>query len=109
MRRLLVLPVLISVPAMPVGAQDRAFGASYTLLSLTYPDQIPNGLGGWFTWRVLDVGANLFPEDHPVIGRQAQLLAGARGGLRAGNFAAYARIRPGFVHFSGRFFAPEIV
>jgi hypothetical protein len=100
--------VLVSSLTTPVYAQDAAVGASYTVLSLTYPDQIPNGFGGWFTWRFVDVALNVFAEDHPIIGRQTQLLAGARGGLRLGGFGAYARIRPGLIHFSRRFLAPDL-
>jgi hypothetical protein len=51
---------------------------------------------------------NLFPEDHPVIGRQTQLLAGVRGGVRSDRLAAFARVRPGLTHFTGRFTAPDI-
>jgi hypothetical protein len=108
MRVSLVAFVLAAVLALPLHAQDATVGASYTLLSLTYPDQIPNGLGGWLTWRFVDVGLNVFPEDHPIIGRQTQLLAGVRGGFRLGGFGAYARVRPGLVHFSERFLAPDI-
>lgn len=100
--------VLFSLVAVPLHAQDTTAGGSYTVLSLTYPDQIPNGFGGWLTWRFVDIGLNLFPEDHPIIGRQTQLLAGARGGLRRGGVGAYGRIRPGLIHFSRRFLAPDI-
>ena len=108
MRFLLVVFVLASLLAVPLRAQDIAVGGSYTVLSLTYPDQIPNGFGGWLTWRFIDAGVNLFPEDHPVIGRQTQLFAGVRGGIRAGGLCVYARVRPGLIHFSERFLAPEI-
>ena len=109
MRILVVLFVLVSLCSTSLRAQEASAGASYTLLSLTYPDQIPNGFGGWLTWRFVDVGANFFPEDHPIIGRQTQLLAGVRGGLRTDRVGAYACVRPGIVHFSERFFAPEVV
>ncbi len=97
-------------------AQQASAGASYTLLSLTYPDQMPNGFGGWFSWDLattgptfgIDAGVNFFPEDHPLIGRQTQVLAGVRGGVRTDHLALFARVRPGFVHFSRRFFQPEI-
>src|SRR5688500_788604 len=108
MRLLLLVFVLLSACAAPLRAQDTTIGASYTLLSLTYPDQIPYGFGGWLTWRFVDVGVNLFPEDHPLIGRQTQVLAGLRGGIRTERIGAFARIRPGVIHFSERFFAPEI-
>jgi hypothetical protein len=108
MRFLLVVFAVAAATAVPLHAQDTAVGVSYSLLSLTYPDQIPNGFGGWLTWRFIDVGANLFPEHHPIIGRQTQLFAGARGGFRRGGFGAYARVRPGLIHFSERFLAPEI-
>ncbi len=108
MRLWLVLLMLVSLTAAPVRAQDTTVGASYTLLSLSYPDQIRHGFGGWLTWRFVDVAVNVFPEDHPVIGRQTQLLAGVRGGLRTDRFGAFARVRPGLVHFSETFFAPEI-
>jgi hypothetical protein len=92
-------------------------GASYTLLSLTYPDQIPNGFGGFLTWDLadsgltfgLDAGVALFPDDHPIIGRQTQLVGGPRAGVRGRRFGAFARVRPGMVHFSRRFFAPDTV
>jgi hypothetical protein len=110
----LALPLLLS-PVLH--AQTASAGASYTLLSLTYPDQIPNGFGGWFTWDLAaagvtigaDVGVNVFPEDHPIIGRQTQVLGGVRSGIRTDRIGAFARVRPGLLHFSERFFAPEIV
>jgi hypothetical protein len=108
MRSFFVAIVLACLPAAPLRAQSTAIGASYSLLSLTYPDQIPNGFGGWVTWRFVDVAAHLFPEDHPIIGRQTQLLAGGRAGLQRGGFGAYARVRPGLIHFSERFLAPDI-
>jgi hypothetical protein len=108
MRVLHVIFGLVSLLAVPLRAQDASVGASYTLLSLTYPDQIPNGFGGWLAWRFIDLGANLFPEDHPIIGRQTQLFVGARTGVQFGGFGAYARARPGLVHFGRRFMAPEI-
>jgi hypothetical protein len=108
MRLSLVVFVFATLLTVPLRAQDTTVGASYSLLSLTYPDQIPNGFGGWLTWRFIDAGVNLLPEDHPIIGRQTQLFAGARGGFRVGGFGAYARVRPGLIHFSRRFLAPEI-
>ena len=107
--RILAVVVLFSLVSTPLQAQDSSVGASYTLLSLTYPDQMPSGVGGWLTWKFIDVAANFFPEDHPIIGRQTQLLAGVRGGFRMERLGAFARVRPGFVHFSERFFAPDIV
>lgn len=109
MRILVALFVLVSFFSIPLRAQDASAGVSYTMLSLTYPDQIPNGFGGWLTWRFVDVAANFFPDDHPIIGRQTQVLAGVRGGVRTDRFGAYARVRPGIVHFSERFGAPEVV
>jgi hypothetical protein len=104
----LVVGALIAIQAVPLRAQDGAAGGSFTLLSLTYPDQIPAGFGGWLTWRFIDIGANLLPEDHPIIGRQTQLVAGGRAGVRIGRIGAYARVRPGLIHFSRRFMAPDI-
>ena len=106
-RPLLVFAFLIALsPALH--AQNGSAGVTYTLLSLTYPDQMPNGFGGWLTWKFVDVGVNVFPEDHPIIGRQTQLLAGVRGGFRTERVGAFARVRPGLIHFSERFFQPEI-
>jgi hypothetical protein len=108
MRIVAIVFALLPLFSASLRAQDASVGASYTLLSLTYPDQIPNGFGGWLTWKFVDVGANVFPEDHAIVGRQTQLLAGIRRGLRAEWFGAYARVRPGLVHFSRRFLAPNI-
>ena len=117
MRRLLPVLAFLILLSPALNAQRASVGASYTLLSLTYPDQIPSGFGGWLAWDFgnaagvvvgLDVGANLFPEDHPLIGRQTQLLAGIRGGVRTSRVGAFGRLRPGLVHFSERFFAPDI-
>ena len=117
MRRAIVVVVLLGLLSSALHAQNASAGASYTLLSLTYPDQIPNGIGGWVTWDTsdtgptvgIDAGVNFFPEDHPIIGRQTQAMAGVRGGLRVGPLGAFARVRPGLVHFSERFFAPDVV
>jgi hypothetical protein len=115
-----VLACFLLLP--PAGyAQELQAGASYTLLSLSYPDQIPQGFGGWVSWdRVdasadpsltvgLDAALNVFPNDHPIIGRQVQLVAGVRGGLRTDRLRALGRIRPGVVSFSERFIAPDTV
>jgi hypothetical protein len=97
-----------------LSAQSAAVGASYTLLSLTYPDDIAHGFGGWISWDGaggligLDVGINGFPDDHPTVGRQTQLLAGVRSGIRTGKVGVFGRLRPGIVHFSRRFIAPDI-
>jgi hypothetical protein len=109
----IVLLVALGCPPL-LHAQQVQVGGSYALLSLTYPDQIPSGFGGWLTWGQtpaleFDLGVNLFPEDHPIIGRQTQFLAGLRSGFRTDRFAAFGRVRPGVTHFSRRFFAPEIV
>ncbi len=117
MRRASVVLAFIYLCSPALHAQNASAGASYTLLSLTYPDQIPNGIGGWVTWDVADsgptvgadVGINVFPENHPIIGRQTQALAGVRGGIRVGRVGTFARMRPGLVHFSERFFAPDVV
>jgi hypothetical protein len=108
MRRIVSMLALILSAAPALSAQEMAAGATYGLVSLTYPDQIPNGFGGWLTWRLVDVAVNVFPEDHPIIGRQVQVLGGVRAGFRADRVGAYARLRPGVVHFSRRFLAPEI-
>lgn len=117
MRRSFPVVTLLLLLSPVLQAQSSSAGAAYTLLSLTYPDQIPNGFGGWLSWDFasrgptigLDLGASLFPEDHPVIGRQTALFAGVRGGMRADGYGAFARVRPGLLHFSERFFAPEVV
>ena len=117
MRRASVVFAVLLALSPALHAQHASAGASYTLLSLTYPDQIPNGFGGWFTWDVsatgltvgADVGVSFFPEDHPIIGRQTQVVAGVRSGVRTDRFGAFARARPGVIHFSERFFAPDTV
>jgi hypothetical protein len=116
-RRACVVFLFLACLSPAVHAQSGSAGATYTLLSVTYPDQLPNGFGGWLSWDFnrtafiagADLGVSFFPEDHPIIGRQTQLLAGVRAGVRAGGFAAFARVRPGFVHFSEQFFSPETV
>jgi hypothetical protein len=111
--------VLLLAPA--AAAQELQAGGSYTLLSLSYPDQMPQGFGGWASWDFVDASAdpslvvgldgalNVFPEDHPIIGRQVQLLAGVRGGLRTDRYRALGRVRPGIVKFGERFIAPDTV
>ncbi len=113
---LLVLAVFVLL-SPTLRAQNVSAGASYTLLSLTYPDQIPQGFGGWLTWDFiargpslgLDLGVNFFPENHPIIGRQTQVMGGLRGGIRADRVGAFGRVRPGFLNFSERFGAPDTV
>jgi len=115
-RRASVVLAIVLLCSTALHAQNASVGASYTLLSLTYPDQIPNGIGGWFSWDRADAGFTLgvdggvsfFPENHPIIGRQTLAVAGVRSGIRVGRWGAFARVRPGVVHFSERFFAPEI-
>lgn len=111
-----VLPILLFLGPVLHAQTAASAGASYTLLSLTYPDQIPNGFGGWLSWDRapegptfgFDAGVSFFPEDHPIVGRQTQVHAGGRVGMRAHRFAAFGRVRPGVVRFSRRFFAPDI-
>lgn len=119
----IVVSILAFVLLLPAAghAQELQAGVSYTLLSLSYPDQIPNGFGGWVSWDLVDASAdpsltvgldaalNVFPEDHPIIGRQVQLVGGVRGGLRTNRLRALGRIRPGVVTFSERFIAPDTV
>ena len=107
----IVLSILAFVLLLPAAsrAQELQAGVSYTLLSLSYPDQMPNGFGGWVSWDLVDASAdpsltvgldaalNVFPEDHPIIGRQVQLVGGVRGGLRSDRLRALGRIRPGVV------------
>jgi hypothetical protein len=113
-----IVPVLIALLllASPVHAQESTAGATYTVLSLSYPDQIPNGFGGWYSRDLtsepgptlgFDAAANFFPENHPIIGRQFQLFGGVRGGLRMRQFGAFGRLRPGLMYFTTRFLAPE--
>lgn len=117
MRRASVVLAIAFLCSCGLHAQHASAGASYTLLSLTYPDQIPSGVGGWFSWDLADtgptigadVGVSFFPENHPIIGRQTLALAGVRGGVRVARVGAFARVRPGVVHFSERFLAPDIV
>jgi hypothetical protein len=112
----LVAIVFVFAPSLNPGlsAQSAAVGASYTFLSLTYPDQIPSGFGAWFSRDLagsalgVDVGMNFFPEDHPIIGRQTEFLAGLRSGIRTGKIGVFGRLRPGVVHYSERFIAPDI-
>jgi hypothetical protein len=95
-------------------AQRAAAGASFTRMALTYPDGESNGFGGWLSWDLAgsglgaDVSVSLFPEDDPITGRQTQLLAGVRSGLRTGPIGVFGRVRPGFLHFGRRFYAPDI-
>jgi hypothetical protein len=115
-RSFVVVAIVFVLSPLALQAQNASAGASYTLLSLTYPDQIPHGIGGWFSWDFADTGLtigadaaiNFFPEHHPIIGRQTQAMAGIRSGIRVGPVGAFMRVRPGLVHFSERFFAPDI-
>lgn len=117
MRRSVVVLAVLILLSPGLNAQNSAVGASYTLLSLTYPDQIPNGFGAWFSRDLaaegpaigFDAAVSFFPEDHPIIGRQTQLLGGVRAGLRGSRFGAFGRVRPGLVHFTERFLAPDTV
>jgi len=115
-RRLLLAVFLSALSAPLLHAQHATAGGSYAVVSLEYPDQIPNGFGGWYTWDLaanagptvgVDLGLNFFPEDHPIIGRQTQLFAGARGGLRYERLGIFGRLRPGIMHFSRQFLAPD--
>jgi hypothetical protein len=119
-RRLLLIVVgVVLFSASLVHAQESSAGVSYTVLSLDYPeDENPAGFGVWFTRDVtsgpgptigLDLGLNFFPEDDPIIGRQTQLFGGIRGGLRYEWFGIYGRLRPGVMHFSRQFLAPDTV
>lgn len=118
MWRTMTASAVVLCCASPVMAQDPedrlAVGATYSALALESPDQTGSGVGGWLTWDGtpwlgFDVGVNIFPEEDELVGRQFQLLAGIRSGLRRDGWAAFGRARPGLVHFTERFIAPDTV
>jgi hypothetical protein len=103
--------LLLVLFAPPAAAQTQA-GAHYSGLALDYPDQARHGFGGFFTyaprpWVGVDVTTAVFPSDD--VGNLAwQLLAGPRAGITLGRIGIFGHVRPGFLRFSERFFAPEI-
>lgn len=121
MRSVVLVLALVLLLSPAARSQELQAGGSYTVLSLSYPDQIPQGFGGWVSWDFVDASAdpslvvgldgalNFFPEDHPIIGRQVQLVAGLRGGLRTDRIRALGRVRPGLVRFTERFIEPDTV
>ncbi|HKV41385.1 MAG TPA: outer membrane beta-barrel protein [Blastocatellia bacterium] len=66
------------------------------------------GLGGRITYNVndeigIEAEVNVFPTDKMGIGqmgRKEEVLAGAKIGFRSKSAGIFAKIRPGFVHFS---------
>jgi hypothetical protein len=93
-------------------AQSQA-GVRYSALAQEYPDQTRSGVGGFFVyapnaWLGIDVSSDFFfAED--VGGSAWQMLVGPRAGVRWNDLGVFARVRPGFVRFSERFFKPNIV
>ncbi|MPZ16890.1 MAG: hypothetical protein GEV06_03070 [Luteitalea sp.] len=96
-----------------VAADPRgAVGLQYSAMALDYPDQTRSGIGGWFTydvadWLALDTSVSFFPTNDAVSGRQFQALVGAKAGWRNDRFGLFGKVRPGVLHFSRRFFAPD--
>ena len=112
MRLATVLLLSCLVIVTTAHAQSQA-GVRYSALAQDYPDQTRSGLGGFFIyapadWVGIDVSSDLFfAED--VGGSAWQTLAGPRLGTRWNDLGVFARLRPGFVRFSERFYKPDIV
>ena len=106
-----VLAVVFLIATTDASAQTSA-GVHYSALVNDYPRETWSGIGGFLTYTPgllgLDLSSTVFvPGD--VGGRAWQLLAGPRVGGIQRSVGLYGRVRPGFIHFSERFFKPEIV
>ena len=99
----------------PAIAQTSSFqiGGHYSALAFDYPDQTRSGAGVFFVysptpWLGFDVSTTVFGSE-PIGGGAWQLLAGPRVGGSVGPVNVYGRVRPGFIRFADRFYAPDIV
>ena len=100
-----------SIPA--AHAQALQVGGHYSALALEYPDQTRSGVGAFFVysprdWVGLDVATTIFTSED-LGGAAWQVLAGPRLGGSVGGLGLYGRLRPGFIHFSDRFYAPDVI
>lgn len=103
---------LLAFSASTAAAQTQ-LGAHYSALALEYPDQTRSGVGAFFVYSPrtgsgVDLSATWSPEEN-VGGNAWQVLAGPRVGGRLAGVGVFGRVRPGFIHFSERFYAPEVV
>lgn len=110
--RLVVLLLTALLVSAPAGAQLQ-IGGHFTMLNLEYPDQVRSGLGAFAVyspreWLGVDIGTSVF-FDEPTGGAAWQLLAGPRAGVAVDRVGVFGRVRPGFVRFTRRFFAPDTV
>lgn len=88
-------------------------GAHYSALALEYPEQTRSGAGAFVVyspreWIGIDVGTSVFLSEE-IGGVAWQLLAGPRVGTEIAGLRIYAKVRPGLMRFSQRFYSPEIV
>jgi hypothetical protein len=113
---IMLLAIVLMCGAREAAAQPAdpraGLGLQYSAMALDYPDQTRSGIGGWFTydiadWLALDTSVSFFPTNDAVSGRQWQALVGAKAGWRNDRFGLFGKVRPGVLHFSRRFFAPD--
>jgi hypothetical protein len=94
-------------------AQTFQLSGHYSALALEYPDQTRSGAGASLViaprnWIGADLSASFFAAED-VGGRAWQLLAGPRIGGTWEGLGLFARVRPGFIRFSERFYAPDVI
>jgi hypothetical protein len=116
---LIVLIIVISLVGTREGRAQQAdshvdAGGHYSALVLGNPGKARSGVGGWFAYQffrgiALDGNVSVFPSESETGGRVSQALLGARLGWRGRRIGVFGKVRPGWVHFSDRSFAPGVV
>ena len=101
------------LPFVTTAHAQTQIGGHYSALALEYPDQTRHGAGAFFVyspreWFGVDVATTVFASED-IAGSAWQLLAGLRVGGTVEGLGIFGRVRPGFIRFSERFYAPEIV
>jgi hypothetical protein len=87
-------------------------GAQFSSLTINnFPDETLPGFGGRFTINLndnfaLEAETNYYPKERRFRtnnngGRSVQSLFGVKAGKRYNKFGLFAKVRPGFIHFTG--------
>lgn len=110
---LALLSCAFLLPLTTTAHAQTQLGAHYSALALAYPDQTRAGVGAFAVyspreWIGADVSTTYFFSE-PIGGTAWQVLAGPRAGTRVAGLGIFGRVRPGFIRFSERFYAPEVI
>ena len=108
---LILLPLLNTKALAQHNAPKVDVGAQFSVIRFRDLDTTDAGVGGRITYNITDLIAlegevNFFPRngtDFFESGRKTQALFGIKTGFRSSGAGIFAKVRPGFIHFSRDF------